>query len=288
MLTSATTGATADAAADAAAVTEAEDRFAFGANWLSFVKLVDEARVATATRSLTAALGSTDLRGRDFLDVGCGSGLFSLAAHRLGARVWSFDYDRQSVAATTELRRRFGGPDGWTVGPGSALDTAFLTGLGDFDVVYAWGVLHHTGDMWRAIDNTSRLVRLGGLLFISIYNDQGQVSRVWRRVKRRYNRSGRWGRAVLVVASSLYLYRHAPVTVLARLVRRRPLLPRRTRERGMSVRHDLVDWVGGYPFEVARPEEVFAFLRERGFELRHLRTCAGGLGCNEYVLQRVW
>jgi 2-polyprenyl-6-hydroxyphenyl methylase/3-demethylubiquinone-9 3-methyltransferase len=51
----------------------------------------------------------------------------------------------------------------------------------------------------------------------------------------------------------------------------------------MSTRHDLVDWVGGYPFEVAKPETVFGFLRDRGFELRHLKSCAGGLGCNEYV-----
>ncbi|MFC7649809.1 50S ribosomal protein L11 methyltransferase [Streptosporangium lutulentum] len=65
------------------------DRFAFGRNWKAFAHLVDETRVATAVDSLCAALGIEDLTGRTFLDVGCGSGLFSLAAHRLGARVHS-------------------------------------------------------------------------------------------------------------------------------------------------------------------------------------------------------
>ena len=53
----------------------------------------------------------------------------------------------------------------------------------------------------------------------------------------------------------------------------------------MSRRHDLLDWVGGYPFEVATPEEVFAFCHDRGFELQELSTCGGGLGCNQFVFQ---
>lgn len=55
------------------------------------------------------------------------------------------------------------------------------------------------------------------------------------------------------------------------------------KNRGMSVWHDLVDWVGGYPFEVAKPEEIFDFYRTKGFTLVRLKTCGGGLGCNEYV-----
>ena len=56
--------------------------------------------------------------------------------------------------------------------------------------------------------------------------------------------------------------------------------------RGMSRWHDLLDWVGGYPFEVARPEEIFQFYSERGFQLERLRTCGDGLGCNEFVMRR--
>jgi 2-polyprenyl-6-hydroxyphenyl methylase/3-demethylubiquinone-9 3-methyltransferase len=269
----------------------AGDRFAFGSNWRDFIDLVDERRVGAAVASLAGPLDMTDLTGRTFLDIGCGSGLFSLAARRMGARVRSFDYDAESVAATLELRERFG-TDGeagaWTVTQGSILDEEAVTALGRFDIVYSWGVLHHTGDLWRALDIASRLVAPGGLLFISIYNDQGFESRAWRRVKRCYNRSGALGRRLLVLGSAAYLYRRRPLASLIKLARGgETTLVRPPRARGMSAKHDLVDWVGGYPFEVARPERVFDFLRERGFELRHLKTCAGGLGCNEYVLERV-
>jgi 2-polyprenyl-6-hydroxyphenyl methylase/3-demethylubiquinone-9 3-methyltransferase len=47
----------------------------------------------------------------------------------------------------------------------------------------------------------------------------------------------------------------------------------------------VVDWVGGWPYEVATPGAVFAFLHERGFILEHL-TSTSGLGCNEFVLRK--
>jgi len=147
-------------------------------------------------------------------------------------------------------------------------------------------VLHHTGDLWRAVDEAVRLIEPRGLLFISIYNDQGFESRMWRRVKQRYNASGQMTRGLLVAGSVAYLGRHKPVRAVARLGRRLPARePRPARGRGMSAKHDLIDWVGGYPFEVAKPEEVFRRIHPRGFELRHLKTCGGGLGCNEYVFE---
>lgn len=234
--------------------------------------------------SLTGPLGVTDLSGRTLLDVGCGSGLFSLAAHRLGARVRAFDFDPDSVRAAVELRRRFAPHSDWTIEHASILDPAYVRGLGRYDVVYSWGVLHHTGRMWAAIDAAAGLVAPGGLLFVSIYNDQGRASRIWRRVKREYNRSGPLTRRALLLGSRIYLRRGRPVAALSRVLRGGAAqVPRR---RGMSAEHDLVDWVGGYPFEVARPEEVFGFVSRLGFELRHLKTCAGGLGCNEYVFER--
>jgi SAM-dependent methyltransferase len=265
------------------------DRFAFGSNWRAFIDLVDDKRTEIAVRSLAEALGTADLAGRTFLDVGCGSGLFSLAAHRLGARVRSLDFDAEAVAATAELRRRFAPDADWTVEQGSILDERYVAGLGRFDVVYSWGVLHHTGDLWRAMDLVSRLVAAGGQLYVSVYNDQGFASRAWWHVKRRYNKSGPLTRRLLIAGSAAYLGHRRPARALLRLVRRDGANGGRSgtggapRARGMSAKHDLIDWVGGYPFEVAKPEEVFAFLRDRGFALSHLKTCAGGIGCNEFV-----
>jgi 2-polyprenyl-3-methyl-5-hydroxy-6-metoxy-1,4-benzoquinol methylase len=262
-------------------------RFAFGANWKSFVDLVDDTRIEAACRSLAEALNVTDLSSRTFLDIGCGSGLFSLAAHRLGASVRSFDFDPDSVAATAGLRRQLAPDSDWTIDQGSILDERYVAKLGSFDVVYSWGVLHHTGDLWRAVEIAARLVRPGGMLFVSIYNDQGFASRQWRRVKRHYNASGRMTRELLVAGSFVYLHRHRPVNAVLRLRRRSTERERPVRVRGMSAKHDLVDWVGGYPFEVAKPEEVFGLVHPLGFELRHLKTCGGGLGCNEFVFERI-
>jgi 2-polyprenyl-6-hydroxyphenyl methylase/3-demethylubiquinone-9 3-methyltransferase len=266
----------------------AGDRFAFGSNWRDYIALVDEQRIKVAIDSLGGPLETTDLTGRTFLDIGCGSGLFSLAANRMGARVRSFDYDPESVAATLELRRRFGTDGEWVITQGSILEEETVGALGRFDIVYSWGVLHHTGELWRAADAACRLVAPDGLLYISVYNDQGVESQMWRHVKHRYNNSGALARRLLVLGSAAYIHRRRPLESLINLVcGTGPVLVRPPRARGMSGRHDLVDWVGGYPFEVAKPEEVFAFMRERGFELRHLKTCAGGLGCNEYVLERL-
>ncbi|MGW0770915.1 class I SAM-dependent methyltransferase [Streptomyces sp. NPDC002676] len=263
-------------------------RFAFGRNWLRFGQLIDEERIAGARESLEAALGATDLTGRTFLDIGCGSGLFSLAALRMGARVRSFDYDPDSVRAAEKLRQECAPDSDWSIQCASVLDAKFVQRLDQADIVYSWGVLHHTGDLWAAMEAACGLVAPGGTLYVSIYNDQGPESRVWMSVKRHYNTSGAVARGLLLTGSQLYLRRNYPLRAAIRLAKRARGASDGTvpRPRGMSRKHDLVDWVGGYPFEVAAPEEVFSFCRERGFELRHLKTCRGGIGCNEFVFTR--
>jgi SAM-dependent methyltransferase len=213
-----------------------------------------------------------------FLDAGCGSGLFSLAARRLGAAVYSLDNDPQSVACTSELKsRHFPGDARWTVEEGSVLDESYLAGLGGFDIVYAWGVLHHTGDMFGAFSNVLTAVAPGGKLLISVYNDQGWRSRYWSSVKRTYNRNRLCRLAVIST--------HAPYLFGARYVVR-ALNGRPSPGRGMSLWRDTVDWLGGYPFEAAKPENVFRFFRDRGLILENLKTCRGRMGCNEFLFRR--
>ncbi len=266
-----------------------DSRFGFGANWAAYLDTVDEQRIATAIDSVKALVGRSTLEGLSFLDIGCGSGLFSLAAHRLGAaRIHSLDYDTDSVQTTREMARRFApdAGDRWTIERGDVLDADTMAALGTWDVVYSWGVLHHTGSMWSAVEGAIERVAPGGDLAIAIYNDQGVASKVWTGVKRGYQHvPGRlrplYVAAMMAPQEAAALALHAGSGHPGAYVRRW-----RSRDRGMSRWHDLVDWVGGYPFEVARPEEVFAFVRERGFTLEHLKTCAGRQGCNQFLFRR--
>jgi len=267
-----------------------DERFAFGRNWESFSGQLDQERIAGARAGLERLVQTPKLSGKTFLDIGSGSGLMALAAHEMGAKVRAFDYDPDSVRTTQTVRDRFAGHGAYEVSRGSALDRDFMSSLGSFDVVYSWGVLHHTGDMWSACDLAAQAVAPGGKLAIAIYNDQGLASRLWKRTKRRYVESGPKGQKMLVAGVGAYFTGlrclSNAVTAANSLAsgdstRRWPV--REPRDRGMDRKHDLIDWVGGYPFEVAKPEEVFDFYRKRGFSLEGLATCGGSLGCNEFL-----
>ena len=266
---------------------DAGSRFEFGRNWRQFLGNVDEQRIQLATQSLQQLLGR-DVAGARFLDVGSGSGLFSLAARRLGATVLSFDFDPESVACTSELRRLHQPNDPqWSVERGSALDRSYLATLGHWDVVYSWGVLHHTGNMWAALQELPSLVADDGTLALALYNDQGRSSKMWLQTKQLYNRLPRQLRWLVMLPAVIRLW--GP-TLVRDLFKGSPLHTwqcyARESVRGMSPWYDLIDWVGGLPFEVAQPEQLLDFYRSLGFELTKLKTCAGGIGCNEYVFRR--
>ena len=261
--------------------------FAFGENWNSFSRLVTEDRIKSAEEGLLRLFPKGELSAKPFFDIGCGSGLSMVAALRLGAsEAHGIDVDADSVSTSRRTLERFAGGKQFSIRHQSVFDLSPERD-GRYPIVYSWGVLHHTGSMWHAIENAAHLVAEGGQLFIAIYNDQGRRSDSWRRIKRLYC-SGQAGR---LFVSSLFLPYFAAATAAEDLKHAQNPLRRYITEgtgpaRGMSVVRDWVDWLGGYPFEVARPEQVFDFVHARGFELTKLKTTTS-LGCNEFVFRHL-
>jgi SAM-dependent methyltransferase len=266
-------------------MSENELRFGFGKNWENYLKEhFSEERVQISKEHLLNFLKLNDLTGRYFLDIGCGSGLHSLAAFRAGAaKVVSFDYDPHSVLATQMLKKYAGNPENWEVKQGSILDEQFLSALEPADVVYSWGVLHHTGSMWQAVQNTKDLMKSDALLYIALYDDGlyfDLPKSYWSEVKKRYNQANWIGKKR---KEFWYIWQFYLQKKLSKL----PDLVKQAREykksRGMDLYRDAVDWLGGWPFEYASVEEVKSFVSEHiGLELINLTT---GQACAEYLFK---
>lgn len=252
------------------------ERFDFGRNWSLFLKSLNKHKIDIARHTL---LEMPTLEGKSFLDIGSGSGLSSLAARQAGARVLSFDYDTNSVNCTKKLKETFFQNDpNWIIKQGSVLDLQFLNSIGTFDIVYSWGVLHHTGELWKSFDNIFKHnTKQNTVIMIAIYNDQGIISRYWHFIKKLYCSS-----RVFKILVTIF---HLPYPFLGSLFCR--LLTGRlfSEQRGMSIWYDYIDWLGGFPFEVAKPQEIIQYFNLNGYELRTSKLTTRG-GCNEFVFSR--
>ncbi len=269
--------------------------FLFGKNWQAFNKTyLNRERIDCAKKSILDFLKTDTLKGKTFADVGAGSGLYSLAALELGAsEVFSFDPDTDCIACCTELQSKQGNPEHWNIQQGSTLDDGFVRGLKQYDVVYSWGVLHHTGNMWKAIENTLELVKPGGVFFLAIYNKadgfaiypDGRFgpSWFWLLEKKFYVSLPMFLQNFIdycVMATLIVLYLltfHNPIKVIKG--------HKNYFNKGMSWRINIKDWLGGYPYEYASVSEIFHFAQDRGFSLENL-TCNNGLLNNEFLLKR--
>jgi SAM-dependent methyltransferase len=252
--------------------------FKFGENWASFSRNMDESRIEEAMQSLRKLFSENALAGKSFLDVGCGSGLFSIAAARLGAHpVLGLDADPVSVATSQRNAAQ------WLKDPSlisfrqlSILDADQMNKLDTFDIVYSWGVLHHTGDMKAALENAGQRVAPSGILMIAIY-DKHWSSLLWKSIKWLYNRVGRLGQTVLI-------WVFTPVIFIAKwmVTLKNPL----KMQRGMEFMHNIVDWVGGYPYEYASIAEMITALEKIGFEMLGVLPSKVPTGCNEFVCRK--
>ena len=252
--------------------------FKFGENWASFSRQLDEERIERAMKSLQLLFGEDALKGKSFLDIGCGSGLFSIAAARLGAnKILGLDIDPVSVSTSQENASHWLKDVTYDLSfrQLSVLDSIAMRALGKFDIVYSWGVLHHTGNMSLALKNAAHLVADRGLFMIAIYNRHWS-SLPWKFVKWLYNQMGTLGQNILI-----WLF--TPVIFVAKwlITLKNPL----KMKRGMEFMHNIRDWVGGYPYEYASIAEMTEALKKLGFEMLLARPAAVPTGCNEFVFQ---
>lgn len=267
-------------------LTDRETHFEFGENWKDYLRTIDQKRIDFAIEGVKK-LFPDGLAEKAFLDIGSGSGLHSLAALSLGAAsVMAIDIDENSVSATQELLTKCAPGPKWTAKVASIFD-ASPDALGKFDVVYSWGVLHHTGDMWRAIECATRFVNPGGRFAIAIYS-KTTCDSMWKIEKGFYSRAPR---PVQWIIRQGYM---AAFMLAKAMMGKNPVAYVRnySKMRGMNFSHDAHDWLGGYPYETASADEMRDRFSKLGFkEVRSFPLPATfglvGTGCHEFVFQKI-
>ena len=264
-----------------------KNHFSFGKNWQNFLKTLNDEKVEEAKKSLVDFLGGKDkIKGKTFVDIGCGSGLFSLAAYKLGAsKIISVDIDDFSIACVRYLKNKEKNSNNWQIKKGSALNKEFINSLGRFDIVYSWGVLHHTGNMYESFDNVIELMRNRGILYLAIYNKQeysfrGGTSSTWHKIKRVYNDSSLYVKKIMEYIYIAYII----IMLLLRLKNPVKYIKNYKTFRGMNWYYDMKDWIGGYPYEFASAPEIVNYFGKKDILCRKIIP-KNGTGCNEFLLE---
>lgn len=249
----------------------------FGSNWIQYINLIDENKIDIMVEDLKKWI-NFDLSNMSFLDIGCGSGLSSLAFEKLGINdITCFDADEDSVESAKIVNSKFSKKK-WNIFKASVLDKKLIDNIEKKDFVYSWGVLHHTGEMWKAMANASSLVKKNGYFLIAIYT-KGPNYQNHLNYKIRFKNGG-------FLTKKYMIYLNILGQMKSRLMlKKNPFKWNRTKRRGMNVYHDILDWLVGLPYEVASPSEVENFCKKLSFKLIK-SDITGEAACSQYLFRK--
>ena len=257
-----------------------EVTFSFGKNWEEYVeKHYSDEKVSIAQAHLLEFLGVDSLKDFVFLDIGCGSGIHSLAAYRSGAKkIISLDVDPFSVKTTNKVREMAGSPVNWQVLHGSVLDDEFMSTVEPADIVYSWGVLHHTGNLWKAVANAATKIKSSGVFYLALY-EKTDKSDYWISIKKKYNRSSMATKRLMEIS---HVLRH--FILVPNFIGSISYIVTYKKNRGMSFMTDIRDWLGGWPYEPSTPDEVIDFcVNKLGLIKQKVKTGEANV---EYIFEK--
>jgi len=261
--------------------------FAFGENWDLYSRQIDSRHIENSKKDFIGLTHLDCLEGMKVLDIGSGSGIHSLSMMLLGCKnLVSLDYDFDSVSTTKRvLSGKIFKGDYQVIQADILKHIPELDGH-TFDLVYSWGVLHHTGDMMKGIDESVRYVKPGGLIALALYRKTLFCS-FWKIEKFIYSKSPKLLQRVvqksyeLVFALHTYLktgqtfgsYKHDYL-----------------QKRGMEFSRDVHDWLGGYPYESIDPKYLIQYMQLMGFSLVNSNIAKKqigilGSGCDEFLFK---
>jgi len=257
-------------------------KFSFGKNWQNFNKNITNKNINNSIKYFKNFTKFVNLKNKTFIDVGCGSGINSLLAIKLNAKkVLSIDIDENSVSACKLLRKKYKiSNKNWIIKQVSILDTSKIKKLGKFDFIYSWGVLHHTGDMNKAFDNLFLLAKKKSYIYVSIYNKY-LTSNTWKIIKYFYASSNNFIKKIMEKIYITIYYIGLNLNKYSIKEYKKSFVLKR----GMSFRHDIIDWLGGYPYEYLSFEDLSAIFFKKGYSILSFKK-SNGVGCNEIFVKR--
>lgn len=259
-------------------------QFNFGENWENFSKnQLSSTKIQEAKKDFVKFFQNESIKNQTFIDIGFGQGMSLLIANTLGAITVGNDINPLSEKVLEFNKSYFSDIKEISIPIiiGSILKESTLNAIRQineqYDIVHSWGVLHHTGEMWEAINNSSELVNKNGKFIIAIYNKHWS-SPLWHTIKKTYNYSPKFIKKLII---SIFYF----IILIAKfsVTFKNPF----KKERGMSFYYDVIDWVGGYPYEYANKEEIQTYIENLGFQLIYYNKAQVPTGCNEYVFKKL-